>query len=47
MEQAATEYDDYFSSSPTPRPSRGAPEPASLNKKEEILAKKMQMFKEI
>jgi hypothetical protein len=47
LEKAQNEYDDYFSSSPTPRPTKDAPEPSSLSKKEEILAKKMEMFKEI
>ena len=46
LEKAQNEYDDYFSSnsSPTPRPKHDAPEPTTLTHKEEILAKKMEMF---
>ena len=47
MEKAQSEYEDYFSSSPTPRPTNEAPEPTSISKKDELLAKKMEMFKEI
>lgn len=45
LEKAENEYEDYFSSSPTPRPSHKVPEPESLSKKDENLAKKMEMFK--
>ncbi len=47
LEQAQCEYEDYSSSSPTPRPKQQIPEPAALSKKEQLMAKKMEMFKEI
>jgi hypothetical protein len=48
MEKAQSEFEEYYSNSPTPRPHRDIPEPDTKKYNDDgILAKKMQMFNEI